>query len=97
MEWWLIALLVSLVVLALLAGGAFLIWRLATGRTKRLARRVGALSWRAKLELAKRLMVDNRIPAPIRVIVPLLVLYLALPLDPFQTSSRYLANLTTSW
>ncbi len=81
MEWWLIALLAVVGVIALVLVSAFVVWRMATGRTKRLARRVGALSWRAKLDLARRLMVDNRIPAPVRLIVPLLVLYLALPLD----------------
>lgn len=81
MEWWQIALLVAFGSIALIIVSAVLVWRMATGRTKRLARRIGALSWRAKLDLAKRLVVDDRIPPPVRMIVPLLVLYLALPLD----------------
>jgi hypothetical protein len=67
--------------IALIIVSAVLVWRMATGRTKRIARRISALSWRAKLDLAKRLVVDDRIPPPVRMIVPLLVLYLALPLD----------------
>ena len=84
MDWWHLALLIlvgALAILAVLAVSAFLVWRMASRRTKRLARRVRGLSWRAKIDLAKRLLVDDRIPAPVRLVVPLLVLYLALPLD----------------
>jgi uncharacterized membrane protein YkvA (DUF1232 family) len=81
MEWWQVALLVVLSSIAVLIVSALLVWRMASGRTKRFARRIDALSWRAKLDLAKRLLVDNRIPAPVRIIMPLLVFYLALPLD----------------
>ncbi|MDP9236381.1 MAG: DUF1232 domain-containing protein [Chloroflexota bacterium] len=84
MDWWHLALLIlvsGLAILAVLAVSAFLVWRMASRRTKRLARRVRGLAWRPKIDLAKRLLVDDRIPAPVRLIVPLLVLYLALPLD----------------
>lgn len=84
MEWWHLTLLILvsvLAILALLMVSAFVVWRMASKRTKRLAGRVRGLSWRAKIDLAKRLLVDDRIPAPVRLIVPLLVLYLALPLD----------------
>jgi uncharacterized membrane protein YkvA (DUF1232 family) len=80
-EWWQIVLLSIASTLLVLVLSAFVIWRMASGRTKRLARRIGALSWRAKFDLAKSLMTDNRIPPPVRLIVLLLVLYLALPLD----------------
>jgi uncharacterized membrane protein YkvA (DUF1232 family) len=81
MEWWQIALLVVSGCMAALVVIALLIWRMASGRTRRLAQRIGRLSWRAKFDLAKRLVTDDRIPLPVRAIVPLLVLYLALPLD----------------
>jgi uncharacterized membrane protein YkvA (DUF1232 family) len=81
MVWWQVALLAVVVTVVVLLVSALLVWRLTSGRTKRLARRIGSLSWRAKFDLAKRLWTDDRIPLPIRSILPLLVLYLALPLD----------------
>jgi uncharacterized membrane protein YkvA (DUF1232 family) len=40
-----------------------------------------SLPWRARFELAGRLVADERMPLPVRAIPALLVLYLAMPLD----------------
>jgi uncharacterized membrane protein YkvA (DUF1232 family) len=61
--------------------GGFIAWRMISQRTRKLAGRVGALPWDAKWQLSMRLMRDNRIPPLVRLIPPLLVLYLALPID----------------
>ena len=81
MAWWQIALLVVLSSLFVLIATALIVWRIASGRTKRLAGRIGALSWSAKFDLAKRLLADERIPLVARLVLPVLVIYLALPLD----------------
>jgi uncharacterized membrane protein YkvA (DUF1232 family) len=81
MEWWEILLIAVLGTMAALLLAALILWRMATKRTKRLAGRIGALPWRHKLELARALMRDDRIPVYARIVPPLLVLYLALPLD----------------
>lgn len=81
MEWWQILLLSVLGVLVTLLVSAFIIWRMASGRTKRLSSRIGALPWRSKFALAGALMRDDRVPLTARLLLPLLVLYLALPLD----------------
>ena len=81
MAWWQIALVVVLSSLAVLIVTALILWRVVSGRTKKLARRIGALSWSGKFELARRLMSDERIPLAARLVLPVLVIYLALPLD----------------
>jgi uncharacterized membrane protein YkvA (DUF1232 family) len=81
MEWWQYALIGALVAMLVLAVAAFILWRTASGRTKRLAERLQALPWRSRFELAGRLVADDRIPPAVRAIPALLVLYLALPLD----------------
>jgi uncharacterized membrane protein YkvA (DUF1232 family) len=70
-----------LIAIILLAVGAFVLWRKASGRTRQIAERVQKLPWRARFELAGRLVGDERMPLPVRAIPALLVLYLALPLD----------------
>lgn len=81
MEWWQILLLAMAVALLVIVAGGLLLWRLLSNRTKRLARRIGALPARRKLRLARALMTDPRIPLAVRLVPPLLVLYLSLPLD----------------
>jgi uncharacterized membrane protein YkvA (DUF1232 family) len=81
MEWWQYALLSMLITTAILAIAAFIVWRKASGRTKALAERLQQLPWRARFELAGRLVADERMPLPVRAIPALLVLYLAMPLD----------------
>lgn len=81
MEWWQILIVVWVCVLVTLALAAFVLWRQATTRTRELGRRLGRLPWRQRFELAVRLMSDNRVPLPLRAVPPLLVLYLATPVD----------------
>jgi uncharacterized membrane protein YkvA (DUF1232 family) len=80
-EWWQIALIVLLsgLVSTLVAG--FVLWRRASRRTRQLASRIGNLSWSDRFLLARRLLQDERFPPHVRLIPPLLVLYLALPID----------------
>jgi uncharacterized membrane protein YkvA (DUF1232 family) len=80
-EWWQILLLSIALALVVMVVGGLLLWRLLSNRTKRLARRIGALPSRRKLRLARDLVTDKRIPVAVRLILPLLVLYLSLPLD----------------
>ena len=81
MEWWQILILAVLGTIATLALAALIIWRMATQRTRTLGRRIGKLPWRSKLELAGRLVMDDRMPLMVRILPAVLVLYLALPLD----------------
>jgi len=80
-QWWQIILLGAVALLAVLVIGGFVLWRTASPQTRALARRVERLPWRAKLGLAKALVLDGRIPLFVRAIPPALVLYLAMPLD----------------
>jgi uncharacterized membrane protein YkvA (DUF1232 family) len=70
-----------LAALALLAAGAWLLWRRATDAQRRLIKRIARLRFGSKLRLAGRLAADPRIPLAMRALPPLLVLYLAMPLD----------------
>jgi uncharacterized membrane protein YkvA (DUF1232 family) len=81
MAWWEILIIAVLATLAVMIITAMIVWRMASRRTKQLASRINGLPWRAKLQLAGRLAGDERIPVLARIIPPLLVLYLALPLD----------------
>ena len=81
MEWWQILLIVvatvSLVTLLVL----WILWRKASAQTKSLAARLGRLPWRSKLQLALTIMTDPDVPTAARIIPPLLILYLSLPID----------------
>jgi uncharacterized membrane protein YkvA (DUF1232 family) len=81
MEWWQILLLVVLAVLLILALGSFLLLKKASAKTKELAVRVRRLPPREQLRLVAGLAGDERIPTGVRLIPPLLVLYLANPID----------------
>ena len=81
MEWWQI-LIIAFVVTALVCGiAAFILVKKASARTKALAARVQKLPWSARLRLVAALTRDERIPRAVRLIPPLLVLYLAMPID----------------
>ena len=81
MEWWQILIIAVVSSIVVVLATALIVWRLISQRTRKLAARVGRLSWSAKLQLAGRLMRDQRIPVALRIIPPILVLYLALPID----------------
>lgn len=72
---------VALLALALL----LLLWRrrktLRSSEMSRLVARAASLPFRRKLRLAGRLLTDRRVPLAARGILPLLALYLAMPLD----------------
>jgi uncharacterized membrane protein YkvA (DUF1232 family) len=70
----LIGILVMLIV-------TWLIMRRARREVRALAARVNSLPLRSKVMLAGLLMRDERIPTGLRILPPLLILYLALPLD----------------
>lgn len=82
MPWW-GWLLLGLGLLALAVVAAAFLIRLAFKRLLRhpLMRRTAALPLRAKLSLARRLWRDPRVPWPAKALLPLLLVYLALPLD----------------
>ena len=73
---------VAVLVVAVLS---LMLWRrrdaLRNSEVGRLVRRAAALSLRRKLRLAWRLLADRRLPLRARAILPLLALYLAMPLD----------------
>ena len=81
MAWWELALLVFAITALLAVVAVLFFWNRLSARTRRLGARVQALSWRNRLRLAAALTTDERIPASVRLIPPLLVLYLAMPLD----------------
>jgi uncharacterized membrane protein YkvA (DUF1232 family) len=70
----LIAILVMLVV-------AWFFMRRIRRDVRALASRVYRLPWRSKVALAAGLVRDERLPVGLRVIPPVLILYLAMPLD----------------
>ncbi len=82
MPWW-GWLLLGLGLLALAIVAAALLIRFIFKRLLRhpLMRRTASLPLRAKLSLASRLWRDPRVPWPAKALLPLLFVYLALPLD----------------
>jgi uncharacterized membrane protein YkvA (DUF1232 family) len=81
MNTWLIVLVsvgVTLLALGLLAFGLFWTRRRAA---RELMRRIGGLPWRGKAQLAGELFGDPRVPLALRIAMPLLVVYLVLPID----------------
>ena len=81
MEWWQVFLIAALSVIAATLAAALVFWRRASRRTKELASRIGNLPWQSRFVLLRRLLQDERLPAHVRFIPPLLVFYLALPID----------------
>src|SRR5215212_9287756 len=76
----LILLVIALVLLALLVV-AWYAWRRMSRPARELMHRVGRLPWRGKIGLARALVGDERIPTRTRLVLPVLVLYMAMPLD----------------
>jgi uncharacterized membrane protein YkvA (DUF1232 family) len=68
-------------VLAALAVAAWIMWKRATRDERALIKRFNGLELGSKLQLAARLIGDGRIPIIARAALPLVVLYLALPID----------------
>jgi uncharacterized membrane protein YkvA (DUF1232 family) len=81
METLLIILLAILLAIVVLAIGAWVLWKRVTREERRLIKRVTGLRLGSKLRLAGRLMRDERVPLAARAALPVLVLYLALPID----------------
>ena len=78
----LLYILLGIVVFALLAAlGVWLLWRRITREERRLIKRVMGLRLSSKLQLVRRLVTDGRMPMAVRVLLPVMVLYLALPID----------------
>lgn len=65
----------------LAAAGLWLLWRRITGKERQLIKRVTRLRLTSKLRLVRLLITDHRMPLAVRAILPVLVLYLALPID----------------
>lgn len=68
-------------VMVVLAVTAWIMWKRATREERTLIKRFSGLEFGSKLQLAGRLVADGRIPIVARVALPLLVLYLAMPID----------------
>lgn len=84
METWEIIALILLATVAgvvLLAVTAWIMWKRATREERRLIKRVGDLGFGSKLALAGRMIRDGRMPLAVRLALPVLVVYLALPVD----------------
>ena len=74
--------LVSIIgLLAVLAVTAWIMWKRATREERTLIKRFSGLEFGSKLQLGRQLILDRRIPLVARVVLPLLVLYLAMPID----------------
>ena len=75
------ALLGALIAVLVMLVAAWFIIGKARREVRALASRVYKLPFRSKLALAAVLMHDERIPTGLRLLPPLLILYLAMPLD----------------
>src|SRR3954447_19600987 len=74
-------LLGALIALLVMLVAAWFVMRKARREVRALASRVNRLPFRSKLALAAGLMNDERVPTGLRLLPPLLILYLAMPLD----------------
>src|ERR1044071_6033759 len=75
------ALLGALIAVLAMLVAAWFVMREARREVRALASRVYKLPFRSKLALAAGLMHDERLPTGLRLLPPLLILYLAMPLD----------------
>ena len=75
------ALLGALIALLVLLVAAWFVMRRARHEVRALASRVYRLPFQQKVALAIGLMRDERVPTGLRALPPLLILYLAMPLD----------------
>ncbi len=76
---WLIG--VALAAVLLVGIAAWLLMRAQDEETRRIGQRIARLPWRQKGHLFWTLLRDGRIPLWLKAMIPLLVLYLAMPLD----------------
>src|SRR5262245_11112229 len=81
MEWWQVLLVAFGTVSLTMLIGAWILWRKASAQTKSLAERLRRLPWQSKLNLALAMMTDPDIPVRARILPPLLILYLSMPID----------------
>lgn len=79
--WLWISLLVAGTLMFCTMLAAIAVWRSTSDADRAIVKRVSQLRWRDKLRLALRLVRDRRMPLAVRAIPPLVVLYLAMPLD----------------
>ena len=75
------ALLGALIALLVMLVAAWFIMRRARREVRALAARVYRLPFQQKVALAIGLMRDERVPTGLRALPPLIILYLAMPLD----------------
>jgi uncharacterized membrane protein YkvA (DUF1232 family) len=75
------ALLGALIALLVMLVAAWFVMRRARREVRALAARVYKLPFQQKVALAIGLMRDERVPTGLRMLPPLLILYLAMPLD----------------
>lgn len=75
------ALLGALIAVLVMLVATWFIMRRARREVRALASRVYKLPFQSKLALAAALMHDERLPTGLRLLPPLLILYLAMPLD----------------
>jgi uncharacterized membrane protein YkvA (DUF1232 family) len=80
-ETWLLVLLAIVAATAVVAFAGWWLLRRLARRPQPLVERIAKLSWKSKGLLAIGLMRDQRLPLAVRLAVPLVVVYLALPLD----------------
>ncbi|MDZ4278779.1 MAG: DUF1232 domain-containing protein, partial [Dehalococcoidia bacterium] len=70
-----------MILLVIVAVAAWVLYQRSDRERRELIKRVGRLPLRRKLRLALEVARDSRIPLAVRALPPLLILYLALPLD----------------
>jgi uncharacterized membrane protein YkvA (DUF1232 family) len=80
-DWLPYAIAISPAMALLLGAVLWLLWRRQDAAARGLIKRLGRLPVRSKLRLAMALARDERVPTRVRLLPPLLVLYLALPID----------------
>ena len=81
MSLWLIAVLVTLGVSALVTLAVLVAWRRSDAEARGVVKRIVRLPFRSKLRLAAAMARDRRIPLAVRGIPPALILYLSMPVD----------------
>lgn len=76
-----VVLLVMVVAAIALGVAAWIMWKRATREERALLKRFSDLEFGSKFRLARGLIMDGRIPLVARLVLPLLVLYMASPID----------------
>lgn len=81
MSIWLWLLIAACASFAALAVAAVMLWWSVRKEAGVLVRRIGRLPWRAKGRLVWALYTDRRVPLGARAALPVVAVYLALPID----------------